>query len=444
MRKNAFLFISLLICILLFEGCSVNGSDAEKKENTIKLYLMSKTKEFMTKASKDFNARYPDYFLDIEYFDSLEKYRKKLNTELLAGRGPDVVLFDANTFNSLYKMVKSGVFCDINPLIEDDRSFNAGNYNKIVMDCGVFDGKRYIIPLDYRLNAFITSEELLRENGISMDSRDYDMNTLASALRGFLKRDENNRAEFFFTMPYSFHEYVLSSGLYSIDYEKPEADFDTPEFRKLLNEYRNVFVKVSADYEARSKYGFRYWEIMKGNTAIASSDIYTVQSVWLANSFINGIFKTEGRVYSLPPYGKNAGYTAEPYEMVAINNISKNKAIAFDIVKFMLTKDLQMRDNGFIPVNEEAYEEMIKKYAGEEGKNQSLNINGTHLDSVALSENTAGDLRNIKAGMSKCIITDDYINKVMNDAAQKFIDGEYSEDQVINEINNKIMLYLNE
>ncbi|NLB78207.1 MAG: carbohydrate ABC transporter substrate-binding protein, partial [Clostridiaceae bacterium] len=309
--------------------------------------------------------------------------------------------------------------------------------------CGVFSGKRYIVPLDYTLNAFITSEELLRKNGVSINAQDFDMNRLADTLRTFMKRDKNTRAEFFFTLQYSFYEYVLSSGIYFVDYEKSKADFDTPEFKKLLNEYRDVFVKVSADNEARLKYGVKYWEMMKGNTAIADSELHSIQDVWVANSFINGIFKTEGRVYPLPPYSKTGCYIAEPYSMAAINNNSKNKTIAFDIVKFMLAKDLQM-DNTFIPVSEEAYEELIKKYAGSEGENQSYNIKGSQLNTIAISEDLTGDLRNIKAGMLKCIITDDYINKVMDDAAQKFVDGEYSEDQVINEINSKIMLYLNE
>jgi len=444
MKKNASLFICLLLSILvLFEGCSVSGSDIKKTENSIKLYLMSYTKSFMTKASKEFNARYPDYTLDVEYFENREEFSKKLNTELLAGRGPDVVLFDVNTFNSLYKILKSGVFCDINPFIEEDETFNLDNINKVVMDSGVFDGKRYIIPLEYTMDAFITSEELLRKNGISIDEQNYDMNSLADALKAFLQRDKNTRAEFFFTMPYNFHTYVLASGLYSVDYEKTKVDFNTPEFKKLLNDFRNIFLKASADNESRLKYGLKYWEIMKGNTAIANSEISSIQSTWLANSFINSIFKTEGKVYPLPPYNKNVGYTVEPYEMVAINNNSKNKAIAFDIVKFLLAKDLQM-NNTFIPVNEEAYEELIKKYSGEESENQSLNIKGTYLNSIALSENIVGVLRNYKARMSKCIITDVYIKKVMDEAAEKFIDGEYSEDQAINEINSKITLYLNE
>lgn len=444
MKKNTFLFICLLISILLlFEGCIFSDSDAKMTENSIKLYLRSYTKSFMTKATKDFNAKYPDYTLDVKYFDNREEYNKKLNTELLAGRGPDVVLFDAYTFNSIYKTIKSGVFCDINPFIEEDRSFNIGSYNKIVMDCGVFSGKRYIVPLDYRLKTFITTQDLLRKNGTSINVQEYDMNRLADTLRTFLERDKDNRAEFFFTCPYSFHEYVLSSGIYLVDYEKSKVDFDSPEFRRLLNEYRDVFVKVSADNEARLKYGVKYWEMMKGNNAIADSELVDIQSVWVANSFINSIFKTEGRVYPLPPYSKNGGYMAEPYSMAAINNNSKNKIIAFDIVKFMLAKDLQM-DNTCTPVNEEAYEELIEKYAGSEGENQSYNIKGSQLDTIAISEDLAGDLRNIKAGMSKCIITDDYINKLMDDAAEKFVDGEYSEDQVINEINNKITLYLNE
>lgn len=444
MKRNGCLSIVLVCIILLFTGCFGENSNGDKAEgsNKIKLYLMSYTKQFMIQVEKEFTARYPEHSLDIKYFDNRDEYTKKLNTELMAGRGPDVVLFDSYTFDSIYKIMKSGIFCDINPYIVADKSFDMGSYNEKVIDCGVFIGKRYIIPLEYYVEGFITSEELLHKNGISTDRQKWDVKQLADIMEAFMK-NKNSQQEFFLGIQSSFSDYVISSGLNYIDYENSKIYFNTPEFRDLLNKYKNIFLKASASDNAREKYDYKYWEILKGNTAIAVSEVRRIQAVWLANSFINSIFKNKGRVYSLPPYDKTGGYTAMPYDMAAINSNSNNKEIAFDIIKFMLSMDLQM-DSAFIPVNEEAYDEQMRKYTGAEGENQSISIKGTQLNTIAISEELAEDLRNIKANLTRCVIPDRYINKLMNEAAKKYADGEYSEDQVIEELENKVMLYLNE
>jgi multiple sugar transport system substrate-binding protein len=441
MKRKRCLSIVLVYTVLLTTGCA--DIDKAEKNGAIKLYLMSHTKQFMTKATKEFTAKYPNNTLDVEYSDNQEEYRKKLNTELLAGRGPDIVLFDSYTFNSIYKTVNSGVFCDINPYIEADESFNMESYNKKVMDCGVYNGKRYIIPLEYYINMFITSEEQLRQNGISINAQEWDVKQLADILKTFIGKDKNSRPEFFFDMQSPFSDYVISSGFPFADYEKSKTYFNTPEFRELLNIYKDVFVKASATDGAREKYGFKYWEMLKGNVAIAAKEIYNINSVWVVNSFINSIFENKGRIYPFPPYDKTGGYVAMPYSMAAINSSSKHKNIAFDIIKYMLSKDLQL-DNSFIPVNEEAYDEQMKEYKGEAGDNQSLNIKGTQLNTISISEELAGDLNDIKANLSGGVIRDAYIFMLMDEAAMKYAEGEYTEDRVVEELSNKVTLYLNE
>lgn len=445
MKKNVYLIFCLICISALLVGCIGEKTDSNLSENTVKLYLMSYTKSYMTKAEKEFNDKFPNKTLDVEYFDNREELANKLNTELLAGRGPDVVLFDSSTFGSIYKTINTGAFCDINTLIKEDKSFNMNSYNEKVMDCGVLNGNRYIIPLDYYLNNFITTEELLKKNNININLDEWDMKRLADILETYIQKNKSDRPEYFFTLLYSFSDYILSSGLNFVDYEKSEANIDTPEFRELLNKYKDVFDKASTNSEVREKYGLKYWEMLKGNTAIAVSEISSIESVWLANSFLHSIFKDKGRLYPLPSYDNSGGYIAKPYNMVAINNNSKNKAIAFDIVKLLLSKDLQMNGSStFFPVNEEAFDAQIEQYVGKEGQNKSLDIKGSHLNTVAMSKDLVGDLRDIKANLSKCVIVDEYINSLLNNTSEKYIKGEYSEDQVVKEINNKITLYLNE
>jgi multiple sugar transport system substrate-binding protein len=441
MKGNKYLALALSCILLFFTGCTGKNDNNKQIEgnNAIKLYLMEYTKPFMTKATKQFNDQYPDHTLDIEYFDNKDECRKRLNTELLSGKGPDFVLFDTYTFNSIYKALKSGVFCDLNPFIEADESFDMGNYNKTVMDCGIFDGKRYMIPLEYYIDTFITTEELLEENGININVQEWDIEHLTNTLKDFM---DNGQARFFFDRQYPFSDYAVGSGIEFIDHENSKCYFNTPQFREVLNTYKDVFLKASVANDLRMKYGIKYWEMLKDNTAITAGAVNSLQSIWVANSFLFDIFKCKGRAYPLPTYDKTAGYSALPFDMVAINSNSNHKEIAYDMIKFMLSKELQL-ESSFYPVNEEAYDEQLKEYMGAAG-NQIVNIKGTPLTTTVISEELAGDLTNIKNKLSRCIVRDEYIFDLLNDAAFKYVDGEYSEDQVINELESKVMLYLNE
>ena len=54
-------------------------------------------------------------------------------SEILAGKGPDIVYFNSFTIGSIYKILENGVFHDLQPLIDDDLSFDTSKYNTTVL-----------------------------------------------------------------------------------------------------------------------------------------------------------------------------------------------------------------------------------------------------------------------------------------------------------------------
>lgn len=454
MKRNKGLLITLACIMLFMSGCS-NGntiSQHNSSNGTIKIYLMNYDASVITEVSSYFSKLYPGCNADIKSFDDYTEYKNNLNTELLAGGGPDVILFTPYTFDSINKTIKTNAFCDINPYIESDKSFNMSCFNKKVMDCGIFDGKRYIIPLDYYISGFITTEELLQKNGISFNTKEWNMKQLVDQLKAFIEKDKNYRSEYFFNSSIGFDTYAVSSGLLNfIDYEKSEVNFDNPEFRYLLKSYKDIFSKVCAPDDVSRKYGYKYWEMMKGNSTVAmlSSMILNPEELWMYNSTIKQFLNNEMKVYPFPAYNKSDGYIAQPNQMAAINNNSKNKKIAFGFISTLLSKDMQIKRMNSqsqlnAPVNDEACNEIMNKRAGESGKNESIGLIGKRINSVAIPEALVNDTSNIKSNLAACVIYDANIIDLMYAAVYKYVKGEYSEDQVVKELENKSMLYLNE
>lgn len=60
------------------------------------------------------------------------------------------------------KLIDNGSFADIDELAELYKSdIDFDDYNSTIMDCGIYNGKRYIIPIAYCPNILITTQEIL-------------------------------------------------------------------------------------------------------------------------------------------------------------------------------------------------------------------------------------------------------------------------------------------
>ncbi len=82
---------------------------------------------------------------------STSEYKNKLTTSILAGEGPDIILDLVSSFPSLNKIVENKVFCDLDQYVNNDAHFNLSDYYNKVLDCGITNGQRYYIPLNFRI-----------------------------------------------------------------------------------------------------------------------------------------------------------------------------------------------------------------------------------------------------------------------------------------------------
>ena len=85
--------------------------------------------------------------------------------DTLGGDGPDILYLDNM---STRKLEKSDMLLDLKPFIEKDKDFKKENYNMKVIDAGLYNGQQVIMPLDYYVNQYITTEQLLKSNNIKL------------------------------------------------------------------------------------------------------------------------------------------------------------------------------------------------------------------------------------------------------------------------------------
>ena len=111
----------------------------------------------------DYLQNYQDVDLDVEYFETYDDVNERLNTELMSGEGPDVLLF-----NSLYsdvdpyKMAGSGMFLALDEQVAE---LDGEAYFSELLDAGKVNGHQYYIPLSWNvLQVYSTPEKVTGED----------------------------------------------------------------------------------------------------------------------------------------------------------------------------------------------------------------------------------------------------------------------------------------
>lgn len=241
------LAIILILCPVLTSCTVTNSADADGK---LTFYCVGEYGDELYEFIKKYNkyCAVNDFFEDsveFVYFENSNEMNSVLATELMAGGGPDILSL-TQTF-PFEKLVRNNSLADINEILSANGSnLNFDDYNKLVMDSGVFDGKRYILPLYYRPNVLYTTEERLNKLGVDPDTADF--NSITDELK-------NSNQDMYLINPYSSDSFYYSFIRQYIDFESGTTDFESEEFRTLAEEYKNLILK-GGTYAELSQYEY--------------------------------------------------------------------------------------------------------------------------------------------------------------------------------------------
>lgn len=165
--------ISLLILVaMLFASCNVDATNSSIKDETNnpagkKDVMIIWTEPFSQQSIKDlvsylhestqgeFNAEVialPDY-----EDENRDEELKRLRTELMSGKGPDLFILNAYStlssgsflFPDIEKTMRAGVFQDLTAFFDESEEFS--QFIEPVMQAGKLNSKRYVVPLQYHI-----------------------------------------------------------------------------------------------------------------------------------------------------------------------------------------------------------------------------------------------------------------------------------------------------
>ena len=183
--KKVLVWLMILAAVCSFAGCG------GEKEVTLWVVTEETTWDRMNGQAwvlqKAFEESHPGVKINLDILPTGEQersaYLQKLRTQMMQGRGPDGFLLPTDTmllvgdagkvtpvyieplFQDVALAMESGLFRDISRYYDADEALGKESLNTYVMDGGVADGKRYILPLRYDIPVIYAEKWTLEEKG---------------------------------------------------------------------------------------------------------------------------------------------------------------------------------------------------------------------------------------------------------------------------------------
>lgn len=208
-RRGISLFAILLTILLLVGLTACQQKEPKMKDGKILLTVCMESSVGLPNAAKGFTmensiqqiANYyaaavnPDVTFEFVTLTADQEERSnqidQLQTEMMAGQGPDIFILpcdDGFTYNetqlveNVEKGMATGLFADLSELFDQDETLEKDLLLEKVMDAGVMDDKRYILPLRYTYPIILALGDELQGAGLGMSNLSQNSETFLNTV----------------------------------------------------------------------------------------------------------------------------------------------------------------------------------------------------------------------------------------------------------------------
>lgn len=449
------LLVTLFVCPVLSACGEVKVEEAEGK---LTFYCVGEYGDVLSDFIKKYNkyCAVNDCFddsIEVINFDDYGVLNDTLSTELMAGKGPDIL--SLNQKIPFEKLVRNSSLADVDKILSDaDVNINFDDYNKVVMDSGVVGGKRVIVPLYYSVDILFSTKERLGKFGINIDCQN---------IADIADKVNEEGINTFLICPYSADSFFCSFIREYIDLEKGTTDFNTEEFRLLAESFKKALLNSQscADLTAYS-----LTQEEKHSDYIFSCnefDYYGGSFTDIAEIYHN--VNSQGLTTAIcPDFSRNNEVTANVEVGFAINANSKKTEKAAKFIEFLLSESSQGYFSG---AREDVVDEMgvslpVKNSVFEAAFKEAQKYTPNYSDE-SLSESDVNSAKNkcnrfleeeylpLVKNISKCDwygkitqLSSNLYQNIAREIVGDYLDSKITLDSFVDKLTASFNLYLNE
>lgn len=329
-------FLSLLMALTLISFsavfiCSCESNSSAENEQLTYYTIKDSPLSFDNLVRYYNDSAKKDYKIKIVEFENSAEMYSKMSTEIMSGAGPD--LFSTEQHLPFEKMAEAKAFMDIDELLKSNKNtIDFSDLNRTVMDTGVFNGKRYIVPLFYGLGTVMAEKNTLEKFSMptkmgytpTYNNLDILNKVLAdndySIFFGEGGYDSYNIRELFFRFIDSY-----------MDIKTKTTEFTHKEFRLIAEKLKYIYIN--------NKYIY-----INNKNKNTSTDYYF--SPYIFNNWYSGLisyaFNTEGNVFYKDLSKKSTDNVGYIETGVAVNKNTKNTKSVIKFLEFALGNHIQV------------------------------------------------------------------------------------------------------
>ncbi len=254
------------------------------------------------------------YFGSPQDAEDVEEFLE--NTSTLAAQADLLPLDD---FNAPRLRTRSGMYLDINPLLNADPDANLEDFHPAMLESLQWDGGTWGLPMSGRITLVIYDKNKFDEAGLSYPDTSWTLDNFISAGEALSEYDSDGEV----TSPgfFAFNSSLLFGSLIEGDLSDPAAFPSRP----LLNTPENIalveqWAAYQADYAPDFSGGFDF-----NNIPLSLNDTFI-----LNDEFNNGPSDADFQGALLP--GNKAGLQVQAY---AISAGTSNPQLAYELLQYM-------------------------------------------------------------------------------------------------------------
>ena len=352
MRKAISLFLTITMLIAVLPACGVSKPDINvwqevpsvpQTNERLSVFCVGDLRDsgMIQLAINLYQKMYPDIQVELikpEFesgdYNQRDELYQQVAAQIMAGAGPDVFLVD-DAVMDVEKLVRQGVFADMEPFLQAD-NFVWTPYNQAVMDGGVWNGKRFVVPLSYNFPLLFTTRSALKETGFDVDACGDYMGFLEETTR-FM--DDTSQTRQLFCKPLLIVDVAGTAGISVANYDTQSIDLSSPVLESGFLWYKTVMERHPGNEMTLGYDGLEY----------SAAAVRDGQILWAQN--LNGAFKgffyefaalkTIDEVVMLPIRDANGGIQAQIEYSVAVRGNSENLQNAYNYIKLLLCPEIQ-------------------------------------------------------------------------------------------------------
>ena len=358
----------LLTGLVLFSLMGCHRAEPEMERPKVLRVLIEKNekedpsglKYQLADAVQRFTEKHKGYRVELESLPKQGEGRtemlQKIRAELMAGEGPDVLLL-CNAYSDYDRLnpreplladvelaMRNGLFYDISKFYDGDTALKKEELQPVVMEAGVLDGERYVLPLRFDIPVMFVEKNRFAKIGLSTDF--FEKNIL-DLIDYFVSTKDNAIAINFFPQDIQ-PQFTMNVFPQLFDYEEGTVTVTREEMETYLRAYQAYRLRhvqavksdpISEAVEVQQyfRYG-KYWTKQTDNFMLIQSleDALEIMAI--------GKMK-EAELAAYPLRSMDGSVVADITFYGAVSAGSKNPELAYDFICYFLTEDFQWDRN---------------------------------------------------------------------------------------------------